>query len=275
VTKQKPDPIPVISIIRDAIAVPWRKRATMFRALFGISVILVALNVLLQPCTKDGQPVMEFQKVISNLVLAVLSGLAFAIFAVTCHRLILLGDESVPNFGLKKWTSRETRFVGWVLLGYVCYAVIALLLSIPVLAFLLMCHLPAESAGVILGFTFMIPCTYVFARISVLLPATAVDERPNAKWASDLTGRYTYGVNNPEPSACAVTDAAGTEQFLPLGSRSLYQFVCYLFCFLFSVHYHFEPTSSLRGKTSPWIRRRNCPPKKSLPIYGIVLTMTH
>jgi hypothetical protein len=270
VTKQKPDPIPVVSILRDAISVPWRKRATMFRALFGISVILVALNVLLQPYTKDGQPVMEFQKVISNLVLAVLSGLAFAIFAVTCHRLILLGDESVPNFGLKKWTSRETRFVGWVLLGYVCYAVIALLLSIPVLAFLLMCHLPAELAGVILGFTFMIPCTYVFARISVLLPATAVDERPNVKWASDLTdgngwrlvlivgvlpcvlwyapsyllghsmvidvfvyaagcvlyvieiaalslsyqhltGRYTYGVNNPEPSACAVTDAAGTE----------------------------------------------------------------
>jgi hypothetical protein len=180
--KHKPGPIPVVSIIRDAIVIPWRKRATMFRALLGISAILIALEMILPPVGERQQ-----MSPVSSLVFAVLLGLAFTVFAVTCHRLVLLGGESVPKYGLTKWSSRETRFVGWALLGYFCILSVWVLLSIPVLGLLLMFHLSSNPWVLVVVYLVMIPCGYVFARLSVLLPATAVDERPNVKWAREVT----------------------------------------------------------------------------------------
>lgn len=40
-------------------------------------------------------------------------------FAVACHRLILIGDGAVSEFGLTRWTWRETRFFLWMLLAYI------------------------------------------------------------------------------------------------------------------------------------------------------------
>lgn len=99
-----------------------------------------------------------------------MAGLPFyALFAISCHRVIILGDESLPNsFGLS-WSCRETRFVGWlVVLGFV-----AVILSIP--AFLLAFVAPSYVASVAV-FLFT---TYFVVRLSLVLPGTAVDDRPS------------------------------------------------------------------------------------------------
>lgn len=183
-TDQKPHPIPVLEVIHEAMTIPWHKRATMFSPLLRISVVLIALHFIM-PLVRE-----ELGR-ISYLVWRVLFGLAFAVFAVTCHRIILLGKESVPKSGLASWSLRETRFVGWTLLIALCGGVTAGIVGIPVLillGFFIVSQKPGEpwvtAAGSIM---IMIPASYLFARLSVLLPATAVDEQPDFAWAWELT----------------------------------------------------------------------------------------
>ncbi len=181
---QKPDPIPVVQIIRNAVIIPWHKRATMFWALLPISVVLI-VDHMIAPLAR------QELGWISTLILVVLFGLAFALFAVTCHRLILLGDHSVPQYGLIRWSSRETRFVSWTLLIYLCAWVAAVVPNI--LAFHFMSGAPRPSWPMswamfaISFFAIMALPGYLFARLSVLLPATAVDERPSFNWAWKIT----------------------------------------------------------------------------------------
>lgn len=106
----------------------------------------------------------------SGEVLGTIAALPFyALFAVSCHRVIILGDRSLPNpYGLF-WSYRETRFLGWLLvLGF-----LAIVFSIPalVLAFLV----PSNLAGIAL----FLVSTYFGVRFSLVLPATAVDDSPS------------------------------------------------------------------------------------------------
>ncbi|MDJ0905824.1 MAG: hypothetical protein QNI96_07380 [Woeseiaceae bacterium] len=102
--------------------------------------------------------------------------LLYALFAMSCHRIILLGEESLPNrFGIY-WTMRETRFLGWVVL----VAMIYMLLSAPfqIAATYLRLYITPDSFY--WHFNAYIPvllATYVDGRISMVLPATAVGER--------------------------------------------------------------------------------------------------
>jgi hypothetical protein len=178
-TNQKPDPIPVLSIVHDAVVIPWHKRETMFWALLGTSLVLIGSHLI--------EPLMlQEPGWTSHLLSFVVFELAFAVFAITCHRLILLGDGSVPRYGLTKWSSRETRFVGWTLLIYLCAYIALVLLNI--LAFQLI-QTPRPSWLMSASATVAIIALpgYLLARLSVLLPTTAVDERPRFAWAWKMT----------------------------------------------------------------------------------------
>lgn len=108
----------------------------------------------------------------------------FIHFIVTCHRLILLGDESVARFGPLKWTWRETRFVGW----FVAIVACIILISIPAGFLLSLVLLPFGEFSAYLDESWasnllLAPFLYVMARWSLVIPATAVDKRPDLRWA--------------------------------------------------------------------------------------------
>ena len=121
---REPYPIPVLSIVRDALIIPWHKRATMFRALLPVSVVRIASDLIWHLTPQELSWASTF---VSWIVFV----LALAVFAITTHRLILLGDGSVPRYGLAKWSSRETRFVRWILMiylyGYIVTAIALIL----------------------------------------------------------------------------------------------------------------------------------------------------
>ncbi|MBX3335257.1 MAG: hypothetical protein KF876_14120, partial [Nitrospira sp.] len=121
-------------------------------------------------------------------------------FAVACHRLILIGEGAVSEFGLTRWTWRETRFFLWMLLAYIIGCLFMLLgdTALFAVAFLianacgfstkttsLMMEHPAFFPGVFLLAS--IPFAYVVGRMSILLPATAIDLRPSFFSAWDLS----------------------------------------------------------------------------------------
>lgn len=104
--------------------------------------------------------------------------------AISVHRLLLNAEQ--PS--MRYWRMREVRFMGWLLLIYFSFAFIyaglGILLS-------LISEKPFESfRGNKIASLFLLlslPSAYICARLSMLLPATALDRKPNFAWAWALT----------------------------------------------------------------------------------------
>ena len=120
--------------------------------------------------------------------------LPYILFAITCHRLALIGDDSVPTYGLLTWTQRETRYLGWLIV----ITLICMLISYVINSFFvsqmvreLEAGASPESLQSSWRFTYLayIPILYVFSRLSVLYPAIALDQQVNAQWAWRATAR--------------------------------------------------------------------------------------
>jgi hypothetical protein len=110
------------------------------------------------------------------------------LFAVTCHRIVLLGETAVPKYGLVWWTSRETRFLGWGVLFAIFFLVA--LIPLGILAWLVgyFAKIPFEGHEKYWVIPLLaLPIVYGFARLAVLFPATAVGERRNTAWALATT----------------------------------------------------------------------------------------
>ena len=90
----------------------------------------------------------------------ILQLMAHTVFAVTTHRILLLGDQSVPSWGLQSWTRRETLFLLQVLLVSFCLVPLLLLAALPGIGILL-----AIGAGLL-----------VVSRLSLVFPAAAVEQ---------------------------------------------------------------------------------------------------
>lgn len=91
-----------------AFLVPWWNRRAFARAL---AVPFVSLAVLTLSWYYANEILPNFVK----WLLWVLYGLLFTLFAVTCHRLVLLGAESVTTRLAPRWSWRESRFFAWLI----------------------------------------------------------------------------------------------------------------------------------------------------------------
>jgi len=173
----------VVAIIKEALLVVWEKRLALFRALMVTGLVLATLDAVQNHVLKNlGWVSLLFLNVVLN-------GLVFTLFAVTCHRIVLLGETSVPKYGLLSWTSRETRFLGW---GVVTF-LYALLILGPVMLVVFVgtfTDIPFvkgyEKCWAFLG---AVPVIYVLVRLGLLFPATAVGDRRNTDWAFHTTAK--------------------------------------------------------------------------------------
>lgn len=83
----------------------------------------------------------------------------YAVIAINTHRILLLGPDSVPKWGIAIPTKRELAFLGYMLFPVLLFIPLALLLLIPFVG---------ATIGVIL-------MMYLLSRISLIYPATAID----------------------------------------------------------------------------------------------------
>ena len=106
--KTKFHPLPILPIVQEAFKVAWKKRSIMLRALLVPFIIFILLTFVYNHYSDSMG--LKF-----DIPYRVVQGIVFTILAITCHRLVLLGDSSVPKFGIYTWSMRETRFLGWYL----------------------------------------------------------------------------------------------------------------------------------------------------------------
>ena len=161
--------LPVWATIREAVqalAKEWKallKATAVATLLFGAALLLVA-------------------RLLSLLYLELVWIGFWTMTAVSCHRLVILGVDSLPNAWGLYWSRRETRFLGWSFL--IAFSLGAVVL--PPFVFLdLSLHFSVSPDLRALGglvFTVSVFCgAYVAARLSIVLPATAIGQRPTLK----------------------------------------------------------------------------------------------
>ena len=115
----------------------------------------------------------------------------YVMFATICHRIVLLGEESLPNRWGLFWSVRETRFLAWL----VAFGVITFVVSAPIwysvwlLPFWALEWFLEWSPLSISFFACVLASTYIDGRFGLVLPATAVGNRMNplSSW------RFTAG----------------------------------------------------------------------------------
>lgn len=98
----------------------------------------------------------------------------YAIIAITTHRVVLLGPESVPKWGIKSWSRRETYFIlhavgiGLILLPLALLGAIPIIGSIAAVAIYL----------------------WLLGRLSLAFPGIAIDKGVTFKLSWELTANH-------------------------------------------------------------------------------------
>jgi len=137
-------------VVLGAVGLVYENRVALAKALALPFVLYLLLDVF-----RSNQPDSQLIAIVSMFGLLVQT-----LFAVTTHRITLLGAASVGEWGLLKWTMRETNFVLYGFgLGLIMVPIILLAL-IPGVGWVLM---------------IMLMC-WVIGRLSLVFPAIAADQ---------------------------------------------------------------------------------------------------
>lgn len=175
--------LPVAKVLFGAFYVPWVLRRSLAKSLATLVIGGVALATL----WVQGKVAFPFY---INLISLLLFGLVYILFAVICHRMVLLGYTSVPEYGPKKVSGRELRFALGMMkvmfaafLGWAFFYVIIIQFPSWIIDAL---HGGGGDSGRFkdhLAWTMYLVQFYLFARLSLILPSIAVDGQSELKWA--------------------------------------------------------------------------------------------
>jgi len=201
-TKLLPGPLPVWPILRDAVTIPlsrWRH----FGRLMVIPIVLwLGLQIVGEETLFQEKSNAQLADVGGMLLLWLLQAVIFTLFAVSCHRSILLGEDSVSRFGFAGWGARETRFLIRLFIAYLV-AFVIFALSIAFLGFFTSfistifvkdteIFFPNPAYFLPFYILLIIPFAYVLGPISPILPAAAVDLKATIKsvWDKSLGNEW-------------------------------------------------------------------------------------
>ena len=168
-TAQENRYLSVKQILSEAITFCTENKSSIFNSLKypGLGIFLLSL------ITTEGFGYL-------NIPLIILEMYFYFIFTVKCHRLFLLNESPGSFKEALLWDKRNTTFM------FTSFA-LALGLSIilvPILLFTLsMGHFTEGNSDRYLFYIFVIPFGYFFSRLSLVLPAIAIDEQNDFKRA--------------------------------------------------------------------------------------------
>lgn len=176
---QNGEKLSITHILQTVLLDLSEKKAFLLQRLIILAIIMTALESISSVFIDDT----NFRVLV---IYWFFYAVVFTLFAVTCHRVIILGPNSVPTYGLYSFSMREVRFFGWGFVIYLCMSLITLLimLTTEVLSFDEELN---KYLWILVMYIVFIPGTYIFSRLSILFPATAADHRNDMKWAWDTT----------------------------------------------------------------------------------------
>ena len=184
--------LPVLATLHKSIVTIADNSLVLFKALLLPSIIMWLVFLGQRLMQQHGKALIDdglnisktaFYMSMSSVGAFIIYVIYSAVLAIICHRVILLGKESLTsNFGIY-FSRRVLKYFGWlilfgipILIGYMAIAALAALLnSMDYYEVITLLHRAWSKAG-------MVIVTFIIAPFILVLPATAVDEeRPFSK----------------------------------------------------------------------------------------------
>ena len=175
--------LPVWATIREAVQAIAKEWKALLKATAVPAVVVAVGNVFsnqeyVEAVFPDlSSYLQDLLQIVAESALSV--GFAMMI-AISCHRLVILGVDSLPSAWGLFWSRRETRFLGWSMLISLItalpFAVVGILVGILVAVLGRSFTVSAAVPLSVLPFVL-----YASARLSLVLPATAIGQRPTLK----------------------------------------------------------------------------------------------
>jgi hypothetical protein len=164
-------------VLLGAFVVPWWNRRAFMRAL---PVPLVSLAALSLGWRHFGDRL----PALSNWLLYLVYLVFFTLLAVTVHRLVLLDSHAAAARILPSWSMRELRFLLFMAALWLV-STLAGAASLTLITNLWDGPLPQSGEGLFEWLTAAarIPILYLFARLCLVFPATAVDRKVGLRWS--------------------------------------------------------------------------------------------
>lgn len=158
------------ALVVEAINEVVRKRTTLVGAAFLPIAGIFFVNALAAELSLSG---------FSQIALVLTTVPLYALFATVVHRVVLLGEHSLPNRWGIFWTERETRFLGWFI--GICLLYFALFLPTGLMSIAFSEDIAGSNVAWVATILSYILVAYFEGRFSLVLPATAVDRRSSFK----------------------------------------------------------------------------------------------
>lgn len=170
--------LPVIRIFTEAFLLPFYNKQYYSSTLAVPTLILVGIVAAFQLISPPGQ--------LLGWIFYLLYFIGFAIFAITCHRLILIHDSIWNSHSIIHTIRRITTFLIWLILLY------AIIVAIDIVFFTLgssiiwmIYNKPDNFDNV--KVIFSIPGKYILGRLCLTLPAAAIDIKQSLYWSWKIT----------------------------------------------------------------------------------------
>lgn len=170
------------TIFNDTFRLVFEKKEILIKALLIYllaSIILDYVNIS-NTIYVDGRE--EHKNGIIWIAGGLLSYVIMLLTAISTHRILILGENSIPKWGLLKFTKREWAFfTAGIFMG---------LITIPVLIPVVLLGIPFGQVGYIIGGVFAVTIfLVVVSRISLVFPAISIDKE------ATFTDAWVYSKN--------------------------------------------------------------------------------
>lgn len=189
--------LPVFKILQNTFRLVWNKKERMLQAmaipiLIPYSLLFTLVWILPEIFPEESSfEISTLPTILLSILLIAAVGVPYIWFAEICHRLALLGDTGVPPYGLRSWTRREWYFLFWTAL-LPCVFLLSIFLSPIVFGLAFQFDFTFGTYSTWLGdldtglwvvLLLTVPSLYFLSRLSLILPATAVDRNVSIEWA--------------------------------------------------------------------------------------------
>ncbi len=170
-------PLPIISTVLMAYAGIFQNWRTLVLALVVPACCILVIEIVAAGMVTQGR--------LYALLTLVLTAPFYALFAIVVHRTVILGADSLPNPIGMFWSPRETRFIGWT----IGLAILTFLLTFFIGFFAVAIAIagPIYQLSLILIIGLWLIVVYIYTRLSMVFPATAIEDATSLERAWRLT----------------------------------------------------------------------------------------
>lgn len=181
--------VPILGTVIAAYRFVWQERRDLFLLAFPAVTVLAVLGTLLMALVSGGEAASggSAPAVLADIAVGALNLALVVLFSVAWHRKFLAPNETITVREALRWHTRHTRFLLYAL-GVVAVTWLVILAGslVPIL-------MSAAGGGggpgtLLLILAAIAAALFVYARLSMLFPASALDRALGLRQSWQLTG---------------------------------------------------------------------------------------